>query len=560
LSKKKKSRTLTFRLLRKGKSIDDAVSETFSGDSDRALARVPWVPIDGAELVYGQIYSNPPGWADFLAEGVEEPLSRMFTGGAGAILFVPVGGRTLAVNFGHIHIALDDDAFERQFGLKVTLNSVPATNIRTLDLATPDAVTFQKRVQASRDSDIGSFGIDEFRDLARVAGGTPGDFKFGSFVAGKDALSLTSKIEVDDLRDKCKEVLRVFNLTTYKNEFAWVDNLKPVVEKDRIEKLDLQLLKAVQELRSGKSADLHLAPPEIVNYVDGNEIHYNGFGSNGRTFNSLEINDYVSELNRCSFGSKLTNADAISAIKSNHKVAAKPAGEEKFSERWKLYDCFVLEASLTIGMVTSFYVLFAGNWFEVDSSFKSKIDNFYSSLPKVTVIGPTTTANNEEDLIAQIEATRSDLIKLDRTKLNPAGTRYAFLEPCDFFSDQRQFIHLKDGKSSGPISHLWMQGVVSAESFVNDQTFRQKLRTTALTLNRTIGSLLPTAIQRVKRDDYKIVFGVMKTRTASGGLELPFFSKVSLRTAVERLKNMDFEVGLELIEKLPATTSGGKAP
>src|SRR5579863_9703514 len=95
----------------------------------------------------------------------------MLTSGAGAVLFVPVKDGMAAVCFGHVHIALNDDAFERQFGLKVTLNTVPRGQLRTLDLATPDAVTFQKRVQASKDSVLQEFGVDMLRDLARVAGG-----------------------------------------------------------------------------------------------------------------------------------------------------------------------------------------------------------------------------------------------------------------------------------------------------------------------------------------------------------------------------------------------------
>ena len=50
------------------------------------------------------------------------------------------------------------------------------------------------------------------------------------------------------------------------------------------------------------------------------------------------------------------------------------------------------------------------------------------------------------------------------------------MEPCDFLSTHKQFIHLKDGHSSAPISHLWNQGVVAAEAFVRDEKFRVDLR------------------------------------------------------------------------------------
>ena len=192
-----KKRTLNLRLLRVGKSFTEAFSSTFALGAARALQQRDWAGIDGARVFVGQIYSNPPSWRTFIAEGFGEVPEGIFTGGAGAVIFVPIGERFIGVCFGHIHIALNEDAFERQFGLKVTLNSVPRHQLRTLDLATPDAVTFQKRVQASKDSDLQEFGVDLLRDLARVAGGTPKDLGFAVFVAGKDSLSITCEVKIE---------------------------------------------------------------------------------------------------------------------------------------------------------------------------------------------------------------------------------------------------------------------------------------------------------------------------------------------------------------------------
>ena len=164
---KSKTRTLNIRLLRHGRKIENAFSEFFTPGEKRALDQRPWNGVEGAELFIGQIYSNTPGWKSFLEGGCLDLPERIFTGGAGAVIFVPAKDRIVAVCFGHIHLALNDDAFERQFGLKVTLNTVPRNKLRSLDLATPDAVTFQKRVQASKDSDLHAFGVDMLRDLAR---------------------------------------------------------------------------------------------------------------------------------------------------------------------------------------------------------------------------------------------------------------------------------------------------------------------------------------------------------------------------------------------------------
>lgn len=536
------TRTLNVRLLRIGHSVEDAFGPAFAFGSERELHRRPWQNAEGAQVFVGQIYSNQPSWRSFVAEGAGEVPEDIFTGGAGAVIFVPVGVRTIAVCFGHVHLALDDEAFERQFGLKVTLNVVPRGNLRTLDLATPDAVTFQKRVQASKDSDVRDFGVDMLRDLARVAGGTPGNPSFARFVAGKDSLSITCDVEASTLQAKCVEMLAAYEGKAYQKEFAWVDNMCPVSEKDTVRKLDKKLLLAINDLRGGGTAEVHMAPPEIVNYTEGSELHYNGFGSHGAVFYSLSIEDYASELERCGFDGGITE------IKEKHRIKAKGDGQEGFSEKWRVYDCFVFEANLGSGQSKADYVLFSGDWYRVDKKFKDLVEKFFNSIPRVAIIGKTSCIN-EQELIAEIETTRGDLLKLDQTKINPEGVRYANIEPCDFFSDRGQFIHLKDGHSSGPISHLWSQGVVSAEAFVSDADFRKKLRAKVRSLGRGFERLLPKSTERPVREDYRVHYGIMRKPYADGTLGLPFFSKVSLQAAVERIQQFGIPVELELIEK-----------
>ncbi|MGY0712750.1 TIGR04141 family sporadically distributed protein [Azospirillum argentinense] len=538
----KKVRTLSIRLLRAGKSPSQSFVNTFASGADRELDSYAWNGIDGAVLYIGQIYASSPDWAKFLATRSPALPEELSSSGAGAALFVPIEGRYVVCCFGHIHIALDDDAFERQFGLKVTLNTVPRGNLRTLDLATPDAITFQKRVQASRDCDVQAFGVDMLRDLARVAGGTPRNSAFAKFVAGKDSLSITCEITPDLIKEKCKEIFYSYNNQEYKRDFSWVDNIAALSEKNKIQLLDKELEKAIGKLRSGESAKLHISPPEIVKYTDGDQIHYNGFGSHGTTFYSLSIEDYISELNRCKFSGN------FSEIKNIHKVKSKGENDDRFKEKWRVYDCFVYEATLRKKREETHYVLFSGEWFCVEKEFKVKVEKYFRSIQKVKIIG-STKCRNEQDLIDDVEKNRKDLLKLDQQKINPGGVIYANLEPCDFLSRNGEFIHLKDGHSSGPISHVWMQGVVSVEAFISDPEFRKKLRLKVKSFGRGFEGRLPKSNEKVDRSKYKVVFGIMRKPYADGTLDLPFFSKVSLQAAAQRIDQFGFAIAVELIEK-----------
>lgn len=538
-----KTHTLKVRLLRKKKTPQNAFKEAFAAGESRALTEHPWNAVEDGRLFIGQIYNNPPGWRSFLQEVSSDLPEKIYSSGAGAVIFVPVRDRFAAVCFGHVHIALDEHVFERQFGLKVTLNSVPREKLRTIDLATPDAVTFQKRIQASRDSDLQDFGVDVLRDLARVAGGTPNDLNFARFVAGKDSLSITCKIKASKIHEKCIEIFDKYKEDTYKKDFSWIDNMRRVEEKDLIGELDEKLEKALIDLESGELSDLHMAPPEVVNYAEGSIIHYSGLGSRGYEFNCLSIKDYMSEINRCKF--KIN----IDEIKKNHRIKAKNDSESEFSEKWRVYDCFVYETKLVSKENEDHYILFAGDWYKVKKSFKNQIENKFSSINRIKIIGKTK-CHNESELIEYIDKNRDDLLKLDREKINPRGVTHANIEPCDFLSNKGDFIHLKDGHSSGPISHLWAQGIVSADAFIFDSEFRKKLRKIVMSKRRNFGQIIPKANQKVTPNNFCVVYGIMRKPYKNGRFDLPFFSKVSLQAAVERLSRLDVRVAIEIIKKL----------
>ena len=108
---------------------------------------------------------------------------------------------------------------------------------------------------------------------------------------------------------------------------------------------------------------------------------------------------------------------------------------------------------------------------------------------------------------------------------------------------------MKDGHSSGPISHLWSQGVVSAEAFVSDAEFRKKLRAKVSSLGGGFEVHLPKSTDKVVREDYGVVYGIMRKPYADGTLGLPFFSKVSLQAAAERIGQFGIPLAIELIEK-----------
>src|ERR1700732_2983870 len=207
-AKANKSMSLSVRLLRNGRTIDDSLRD------DHELEEQP---SEAGRLFVGQAPALPPTWFDFLSGFAAGALSPLRNQSCAAVLYLEVvpddrrlAKRIMALTFGTGHHSLDPDAFERSFGLKVVLNAVARSNLRSLDIATLDATTFQKRIQASRDADLQGFGMDVDRDLLRLAAGSPRDNSFARSLAGKDALTLHTKTSPTDVIEKCKTALKLY--------------------------------------------------------------------------------------------------------------------------------------------------------------------------------------------------------------------------------------------------------------------------------------------------------------------------------------------------------------
>src|SRR5690606_34621386 len=99
-----------------------------------------------------------PWWKSYF--GVTMPLNQV---SKGALIFLPVGDRCFALSFGHVAHNLKDTSYEYDFGLRVTLNSLDPTKLKSTDVLDPGAARRQ-RTQVPVDSDLTYFDFD--RDSA----------------------------------------------------------------------------------------------------------------------------------------------------------------------------------------------------------------------------------------------------------------------------------------------------------------------------------------------------------------------------------------------------------
>lgn len=556
---------LSIRLLREDFTIEQSIRE------DSGLEPVA---ASGVRLYVKRAHPQAPDWVDFVGSFAAEPLGDVTNKNCGAVLFLsgvaalpngvgPANGGdsgdgnktpkqrnfTCAVAFGSAHLGLTPDAFERSFGLRVVLNSVPRDKLRAIDTSTLDATTVQRRIQTSRTSDLQIFGMDTNRDLLRLAAGTPTDSAFATALAGKDALTVRRKLEAAQLVDCCAEAVTRYHKTDYRPAgFEFIDHVEQVRDKALIADLDDVIFDELKSLVNGGTSDLHLALPDIFDPEKSYDVSYYGSALRARPkvpYPEIRIEDYVAELQAGNFAS----ITSFKAVKEDHDVVRIKDGEPDRKHHERVYRCFVLETELREHL----YVIFAGDWFQVDKNFFKEVETDFQNLVAAPFIA-STTAKNEAELIKQLESD-AQLLNIDKVKASPAGASGANFEPCDFLSLGRQLIHLKDGKSSSSISHLWNQAVVSCEAFVRDGNFRKKFKAEAVKREKKFArtgfaSLLPNANQRPRPNEFPVIFGIMRSpKGKTQSLDPPFFSKVSVRTIAARIDSMGFPVEVHLIEK-----------
>jgi uncharacterized protein (TIGR04141 family) len=101
-------------------------------------------------------------------------------------------------------------------------------------------------------------------------------------------------------------------------------------------------------------------------------------------------------------------------------------------------------------------------------------------------------------------------------------------------------IHVKRYGGSGVLSHLFNQGLVSGELFQREIQYRKKFN------EKLPSSLMIDSIERrPNRGEYTIVYAVISEQ--GEGLDIPFFSKISMKHAVNRLEAFGFNVRLAKI-------------
>lgn len=483
---------------------------------------------DIGTLYYKPSFFSKAKWLDLFGKQIPSEKEKDFMNSSSrAALVIPVSGRIFVLCFGYGRYLLRDSICDQRFGIKTTLNLIEPNSLRSIDKTTLGSVPLHSREQLSRSGSARDFGINFDEDIVRAVTGKSKDVNLGTMVSGSDVLAVSVKCELGDLHNLLKSYLEFSKKTDYKKEFSWIDKVHELVDKAIIERLNDAL---VGKIRANDVDDLWLAVPSIIDWSGVGGFKYTDKDTEALR-DDLDLNDFLSTVRDRS----LVDIDYL----RHRKVRFFRSENEAIPVEWPVFRCLYSEIDLD----GQKYILTDQNWYEISKDFVDEVEKSCSVIPVCGISFPDylvathgATGSNEGELGYNkeiVNAGNGSRTLCDRNLITMRGL--TSIEFCDVYTNAKQLIHVKRYGGSSSLSHLFQQGVVSAELFAEEPRFREEA-------NKLLPAAERVAVSTINQRLYEVAFLVVNKSDKK--FKLPFFSKVTLQGAARRLRAYGYKVSL----------------
>lgn len=501
---------------------------------DHASLKSKDIPNVGV-LYYGDSASYEPSWVSKFFSGQLNG-TKIFSASAKAILLIGVNvakgkNRIFAVPFGYGWSMMVSGTWEERFGLKATLNVIESDGLRKIDKKNMSSVPKDTSEQLSRAGIVADFGIDIEQDLISAISGTTKQQEFGRTVTGKDSLSVSTKVTISNVVDFLKTCYERYVSDDYKREFAWVDQIADIKNPKLVDELNAKL---IANIKNGTLDKTWMAVPEILDWEDVAGFRFTGKKKEG-VVDDIRLADFLESLS-----DDLRDDLSVGTLKGR-RIHCISASNDQICHEWKAYDCLYCE--IVDEKAKKTYLLSNGKWYEIEQDFAEQTNKAYKSFRDAgcSCALPTYCHEDENDYNMKTAQADSSICCMDK-KIITHGGGYSRIEFCDLLTSDKKLVHVKQYGGSSVLSHLFAQGVVSGELFLADREFRDKVNKLLAKTHK-----LTDIDAKPKAEDYEVVFAIISG--SDKALDIPFFSKVSLRNAVRRLKTYGYNVSLIKIAK-----------
>lgn len=503
-----------------------AYTDFISSDAGRSI-EIPLTQEITGRLFYSGGFPAPPTWAAIFAGIPEFDRANIVNQHSKALLVFKNNDRWFCFAFGYSRHLINQGTFERNFGLIVALNLSDPSALKSIDKTNISLNSLQSREQASKEIEIESFGFNNDIDIlksitARVQKENVDDED--QVLSGRDSVSISSRIELSTFPEIANKLYEAYNKRDYLERYPWFDKI--IHERDNavIAQLDALLLDKVKEESASK---VWLAIPEIVDWENTDGFTYKKYRSTNDVtrpgpvvLKDIDLDGWKNTIDK----EKLTIED----LKRKHIFLIDK--DNRTTSSISVYRC--MNAEISLGTKT--YILNDADWYNINTDFETEINQFYNAIEESTLVLPPYENMTEPVYLKHVVSIVSSLFLMDR-KLIKIGGGYSTVEFCDLYSSIQQIVHVKNYAGSSVLSHLFNQAFVSAQCFISSGDFREQV-------NQKLGPGFKLTGHPNKPDSSKFEVCIAIMSKEVGALDLPFFSKVSLKNTVNSISNLGYKV------------------
>lgn len=533
-----KSRSFSIYLLKEGYSAANALRPGHALADNVVAGNLP----DEAILYILDSVPRPPWWKEYFS--VDKELTQVQKG---ALIFLPVQDRWFALSFGHVAHNLLDVSYEYDFGLRVSLNSLDPTKLKSTDTLDPGAAK-RMRTQLPIESELTFFDFDRDSTILRSLTGKVRQECIELFrhATGGSNLRISSDVPADKLSVLCERLLALYEDEQYKVAFPEIQNIVPVRDPERVGILNDLLLQAFRDGDAG----LNLTVPDIVNYIDNLFVMFSGMGVS-LIYEDVHIDRYFDYLDR-----REVNRDTVDLdlLRSHCLVLTDEDGNSR--NHYSIFKCLVFDVCIE-GEEDQTYHLCEGAWYKVDRDYVARLSAYLDPRCADCDLAHYT-HQSEGEYNEDIAGNDNAFICLDRTNISPDGQTQ--VEPCDLLKladNTATFYHVKISTLSAQLSHLFNQGVNAIELLRLEPAAQEKLE--ALIRDKTDEGYADELIARINEQNWRIVFAVVTPKDAAAkSLNLPLFSRISLMRSMKTLQLMNIPTDLVFVADQSEEKEGKK--
>lgn len=539
---KEKSRSYSIYLLKDGVEPSAALEDGHDLEKVEDAEHLP------ANAILYVMDSTPkePWWKKHF--GIKKEIKQVTKG---AIAFFPAKDRWFALTFGNVYHQLDDYAYEYDFGLKVTLNSLDPNELKSADSVQPGEAK-RRRTQVPNSTDLTYLDFDGNSEIIRaLTGKVREEFReLFKNATGAASLKVSMSLSLDEMSDTCSKLVDLYNNDSYKELFPNIQNISPIKDPAQRDKLTVALMDAFRS----KSQDISLTIPDVVDYRDRTCCIFRAQEGESDVYPDISIDEFYQFIEEY-FDLEDCDVDLLRKVKM---VLTDADGVG-----WKSYNCFrCLIFEFHDNAENALFHFCDGQWFRVEESFLKQLTDYIDERCEDYDICAYNHDKEEDGKLVYsegtynkgVEAHNSDFICLDLKDISPAGESQ--VEPCDLYTTKEdadcksgrlgELVHVKISTRSASLSHLFNQGANSMHLIKREPTSKEKFR--SLVESKLDERDPDVFLAPIDDLDFKVIFGVITHKNPDEkSKNLPLFSKISLMRCMQDLFVMDIPSGLVFI-------------